>query len=323
MNFDDQKKDWDDLLFVSSAETSQSFLLEKYRKIPVDNATTKSFDNCYPFIYYLDQGKSFFHQAKESPLNIKPILLFYGLVFHLKACLLTVDPNYPDSTSVLAHGVSTRKRKKQNYNYLDDEVKLQKNGLFPHFSSKMFHMKQLEGNKYSIRSLLIEIPELSRLFEKLEGKPFTIPIIKEENKYRLPNQALDFNNMTHSRLLDYLKSKSNYPALISGDENSIYFSIPLENESNSLEVLPFRYHLFDQNYYLIKQKSELSFFNELMIHYLLLYHLSMIARYEIEWWSELIYQKPGVEYPIIIQYLQIAIMKCPYLINQFLFSNLK
>ena len=63
-------------------------------------------------------------------LLIQPILLFYGFVHLIKACLLQQDPCYPENTSVFAHGVTTRKRKKQQYEFLKDEVKFQKNGLF-------------------------------------------------------------------------------------------------------------------------------------------------------------------------------------------------
>ncbi|MEM5590682.1 YaaC family protein [Niallia circulans] len=72
---------------------------------------SKSYQNCYPFMYFLEHGKLYYHQAINAPMSIQPILLFYGLVHLIKACLLTIDPNYPNSTSVLAHGVSTRKLK--------------------------------------------------------------------------------------------------------------------------------------------------------------------------------------------------------------------
>ena len=43
---------------------------------------------------------------------------------------------------------------------------------------------------------------------------------------------------------------------------------------------------------------------ELISHYLLLYNLSMIARYETEWWSELFKTIPNDDYPTIIQFLK-------------------
>ena len=95
----------------------------------------------------MEHAQIYYKQAADSPLLIQPILLFYGFVHLIKACLLTIDPNYPENTSVLAHGVSTRKRKKQQYEFLKDEVKFQKNGLFPCMLENMFNIKHLEGDK--------------------------------------------------------------------------------------------------------------------------------------------------------------------------------
>ncbi len=84
-----------------------------------------AFKNSERFIFFIKHAESFYKQASLSPLEIKPILLFYGMSQLLKACLLTTDPSYPSHASVLAHGVTARKRKKQNYSFRDDEVKVQ------------------------------------------------------------------------------------------------------------------------------------------------------------------------------------------------------
>ncbi|WP_418922207.1 YaaC family protein, partial [Bacillus thuringiensis] len=124
----------------------------------------KSFENCYPFIYYLEHGKNYYELYKKAPFSIQPMLLFYGISQLFKACLLTIDPNYPESTTVLAHGVTTRKRKKQGYQFLEDEVKIQKNGLFTHVAEQLFHMKHLEAEKFNMLELMGNIPELQNLF---------------------------------------------------------------------------------------------------------------------------------------------------------------
>ena len=100
-----------------SASSSQLFLRKCYSQLHIAEAEQKSYQNCYPFIYYLEHAKTYYEQANLSPLSIKPILIFYGFAQLLKACLLTIDPNYPESTSLLAHGVTTRKRKNNNMNF--------------------------------------------------------------------------------------------------------------------------------------------------------------------------------------------------------------
>ena len=76
--------------------------------------------------------------------------------------MLTIDPNYPSTTAV-AHGVSSRKRKKQRYHFLEDEVKIQKNGLFSHVAEQLFHIKPLEAEKFNMLELMGNIPELQNL----------------------------------------------------------------------------------------------------------------------------------------------------------------
>ncbi|WP_062350952.1 YaaC family protein [Bacillus kwashiorkori] len=323
MNYINSDKFSNDLLVISSAETARNFLTERYINYRFENTTEKSFNNCYPFIYYIEHGKDFFEQAKRSPLTMKPILLFYGFVFFIKACLLTVDPYYPETTSVLAHGVTTRKKKKQQYDFLKDEVKIQKSGLFPHFSKKMFHMEQLEGKKITVGDLLQQVPELMDFFKHYERIASFSIVEQKGNTIILPDKILDIFKMTKNRFAQFLANKSNIKIDIQLDNNITEINLKL-NKSNTnypIEILPLRYYLEKDTYLFANFHKEFCFFHELMIHYLILYHLSMIARYEIEWWAELIHHKSTFDYSIISLYLNIAMDKCLFLINQFLFNE--
>lgn len=138
MEMFDYKNISNKFIVFHSADTAQQLLYRCYVKQEREDAVQKSYTNCYPFLYYLEHGQNFYSTARHAPLSIKPVLLFYGMVQLLKACLLTVDADYPESTSVLAHGVSTRKRKKQGYEFLDDEVKVQKTDCSLIFLKKCF-----------------------------------------------------------------------------------------------------------------------------------------------------------------------------------------
>ena len=235
---------------------------------------------------------------------------------------MTVNPDYPESSTVLAHGVTTRKRKKQNYEYLKDEVKVQRNGLFPHFSEKMFQIKQTIGEKFSIESLLKEIPELMTFFQRWEKQTNVLKIKKAGDEFIIPTEIPEFFNMDIEVFQNHMKQVNNTISLSFEEINNGTFKVRLNGQKNTCrEIVPFRYHIKDQLLYFLKNKMKknLSFFPELLIHYLVLYHLSMLARYEIEWWSEILHQKHSIEYPLIIHYLSISLQKIPILINQFLF----
>lgn len=314
-------KEWNSFTLFFSAEYTQSFLKKCYRKLGLEDPDIKSFENCYPFMYYLEHGKLYYEQAEKSPLAIQPIMLFYGLVHLIKACILTVEPDYPETTSVLAHGVSTRKRKKQQYSFIDDEVKFQKNGLFPLMAEKMFHMKQLEGEKATMGEILDLLPELSGLFYSLKLKQNFEEVHwdQETGRYTLPGSILDHFHMTGNRFKEFFQSKSAMPVTFHPDRQSrIVFDTPLEETA---EPLPIRFNLEDRQYVFPLNRGELFLFPELLLHYLLLYNLSMIARYETEWWSELLKMMPNEDYPLIQGFLLSTVKKGPYLVFQYLMNK--
>jgi len=311
---DIQYKDWKSFTSFFSAEYCQAFLKKCYIKGGVENPEQKSYENGYAFLYYLEHGQIYYEQAEKSPLILKPILLFYGLVHLTKACILTIDPAYPETTAVLAHGVSTRKRKKQNYLFFQDEVKIQKNGLFPYMSEKMFHVKQLEGEKVIMEELLQLIPELDDLFFLNGGKRTFTKLHRQGEQLIFPEFVLDHFHMTDSRFKEFFSSKVTNGVEFS--EEGLSFAY--DDKIHGGGISPLKFNLENHSYSLPLNKGNLFNFPELLIHYLLLYNLSMIARYETEWWSELTKMMPNRDYPFIDTFLGITMKKGPFLIYQYL-----
>ncbi|NMD72779.1 hypothetical protein HHO41_21385 [Bacillus sp. DNRA2] len=318
-------KDLNSYKIFFSASFTQSFLKNCYLKQNINDSDKKSYQNCYPFMYYLEHGMVYYQQAEHSPLIIQPILLFYGFVHLVKACILTRDPSYPETTSVLAHGVSSRKRKKQQYCFLEDDVRIQKTGLFPYMSDQLFHMKQLEGDKVLMEDLLSNIPELNQLFYQLEGKKtFTKADRHHYNQFTISAKVLDTFYMTQNRFEDFLRGKFKESFSVKQREGEL-LQVEL-NRHNLLtgdEALPFRFNISEKQYYFPLSKDGLFQFPEILIHYLLLYNLSMIARYETEWWSELMKMMSNNDYPFIQAFLEVTLVKGPFLIYQYLTAELR
>lgn len=308
---------WSHFSIYFSADYSRQFLKKCYQQKAIESADQKSFENCYSFIYYLEHGKLYYEQAANSPIQIRPILLFYGLVHLIKACILTVNPEYPETTTVLAHGLSTRKRKKQQYSFFDDEVKFQKHGLFPLMADKMFHMKQLEGDKVKMGEVLEFIPELSPLFLNIFQKPTFLKVDSKMDSYSLPESILDVYHMTENRFIDFFKGKAMVPIRnCHYSEGKIIFQL---EGINAKEPTPLKYHLEGHHYsFPLRRDRTMFLFPELLLHYLLLYNLGMIARYEVDWWSELTKMMPNEDFPFIESFLGITLTKGPYLIYQYL-----
>ncbi|GKU85276.1 YaaC family protein [Niallia sp. NCCP-28] len=312
-------KDLESFNCFFSAEYVQNFLKKCYKRLNMQDVEKKSYQNCYPFIYFLEQGKLYYQQASISPLSIQPLLVFYGYVHLLKACLLTIDPSYPSTTSVLAHGVSTRKRKKQQYLFFQDEVKIQKNGLFTYMAEKMFSTKSLEGEKVKMEELFRQIPELTNLFKIMNGNDLYLPVTINNTTISIPIQILDTYFMNLNGFKHYLEQKNQ--ALIM-DINANRHIITINYNELPYSMEPLKYNICTKNYYISIMKEGSAFFPEILSHYLILYNLSMIARYEIEWWSELLKTTPNQDFPFIESFLSISIQKGPYLIYRFLEKNM-
>ena len=302
---------WNRFLPFSSIDFTQSFLREIYEKKGHEEPLSKSYKNGDSFCYYIEHGKKFYQQTKHAPYELKPILSFYGATQLLKACLLTVDPDYPQNAAVLAHGVSSRKRKKSRYEFMQDTVHIQKSGLFSFAGEKLFSMESLEGAKLKMVELLNKVPELNALYEKIYQRPFCYLTKQQENGiYAVSKEILDTLQMTEDRFYHFL---GDFIQPVKEDDfNKLYFHIT--DQSLFLSDM-------ENNKYLPAQKHGYLQIPELLVHYLVLYNLSMIARYETEWWSILHFERTSTDLPFILAFLDITERKFPMMIADWLFDT--
>ncbi|WP_102026150.1 YaaC family protein [Salirhabdus sp. Marseille-P4669] len=297
----------------------QNYLLNCYQQQKITDYDRLSYQNAEQFIYYIEHAEVYFEQSKLAPISIKPVLLFYGMNQLIKACLLTKRPHYPENTKLLAHGVSTRKRKKQSYRFLQDEIKIQQYGLFPYFSNHLFHIGQFPTDKFSMDSLLIRIPELRQLFS-FQNRNVQIEVGSDVDvKMRVPLQLLIKWHMTEGRFIE--KLKQSVPAIKTTYTKEPYLVIELEQPLKPFESNLITSHSHNNQYYLCTYKQAFFPLHEAMIHYLILYNLSMICRYETEWWGDLLHTYASDDYAYIVQFLKIAEYKTPMLLGSYLIKQ--
>lgn len=60
---------------------------------------------------------------------------------------------------------------------------------------------------------------------------------------------------------------------------------------------------------------------EILSHFLLLYNLSMICRYEAEWWGEVLFSFSSNDRPFIDTFLSCVQEKTPMLVEKLLYSE--
>lgn len=305
--------------YLQSQQSAQDYLFRCYKQLHDVDAERKSYENCNVFMYCLNHGLEYYRAGDKVNIVLKPVMYFYGMAHLLKACLLINRPDYPESTSVLAHGVSTRKRKKKDYNFLEDEVKVQFKGLFPYFTEHLFHIKKLPFEKITMNALLRLLPELIPYYD-FEQNTSLVRVGKVGGStLNIPKLLCDQYHMTENALLN--KITPYVPSIRETRQEVDHIIIDLK-EALSHTTSPFQVDLHNNMY--LPTDRELFFpISEVMVHYLLLYNLSMLSRYEAEWWGELLASKPDKDYPFISSFLDITQIKIPMIISKYLLNKIE
>lgn len=205
---------------------------------------------------------------------------------------------------------------------------MQKNGLFTHIAEQLFHMKHLEAEKFNMLDLMGNIPELQNLF-RYSQRGATLYKIDSTNTNELSFSVniLDRLHMTAERFSRYIESTCKHlsiqhvPGKTSG--SNLLFTAPIQSW-NPIYSTPLYYEYLADAYYLpitTDPRNPKPVLPELLVHYLLLYNLSMISRYETDWWYDLLGSYGSEDYPFIYQFLTISAQKIPYYISSFLLTE--
>lgn len=306
--------------YLTSQQTAQVYLQSCYEKINEQDVESKSYQNYHALLYYLDHGRKFYEIGDKVDLFAKPVLYFYGLTHLIKACLLTRRPYYPETTVLLSHGVTSRKRKKRNYTFLTDEVKVQVNGLFPYFSKHLYSINPVPFEKIPMVDLFSLIPEMQTFFSFQGTEKMVVVGTVESKVLQFPTTILDHYHVTKDSFLKRIKPYISKVKHV--EELKSVMNVQLDKKIESFNG-PFYKHVDDHRIFFPLSREHFLPISDVMIHYLLLYNLSMLCRYEAEWWGDLLSSKPEIDYPFIVQFLDITAKKIPKILEDELYNFIK
>ncbi|MFB5663531.1 YaaC family protein [Alteribacillus sp. HJP-4] len=290
------------LLFLESGELVHENLLVQYKKLKISEAERFAYRNASVIHSEWKLGMIFWNEGQCAPLPTKPLLLFYGLSHFLKAAALYHDPHYPSSSEVLAHGITTRKRKRRDYSFLQDEIKVQKNGFYPYFAASMFHMKHRIGESWAMRDMLVEFSKLLPVF-------ISLPADRQPPKIDLNEKSLLISAALS------LKQKQALSAWLTKDERTVLGITETKGMCRVHISKPVSSSLFlnDKGNYYLNYSMDRIHLPELCMHYCLLFNLSILCRYEAEWWSDFIHHQENPDFPVIRYYMNTITAEVPRL----------
>ena len=170
--------DWYEVKFLESPVNLKGFIKESIGRDPSTNIATE-ISTC------LQQGRLFFEAAKNAPLEIKPLQLFYGVVGFSKAL---TSARKIISTSALSQAHGLKDRSESNARLKALKVAIGSKGTFQHFNDSICDLESvnyfgkenetlkiyrntrksnlLVGKVLSLKTILSKIPSLSEMYKK-------------------------------------------------------------------------------------------------------------------------------------------------------------
>ncbi|MBA4541945.1 MULTISPECIES: YaaC family protein [Thermoactinomyces] len=322
----------DQYFLLANEKSAQRFLLNAYQKSGTPQPEKMAFRNAAAFSAYIRQALSIFRPGREENIWMQPVLDYYGMMSLIKAWILTRVPDYPQNTSVLRHGLSTRKRKRESYRLLEDEVRIQKEGLYPLVAGLLGNPPDA-GDSYRLKTLFSFLSDLSASYERIMGETPLIPVTvgrqtslyaDEAMPLEIAETVLDRIHLTPeafvSRLNHYSKGalfSLGTPVIRSG-LLQLRWSHPDVRHVNDWEKgfhHPWFYEDKKGNHYLWFGNDCLGTpVDELLVHFMLLFALSMLCRYEPPLWGEIMLDHTGEEQILVCGLLRLIPRKVPHLV---------
>ncbi|MGD8192603.1 YaaC family protein [Brevibacillus ginsengisoli] len=318
---------WKDYRYLETEPTARKFLCHQYQLQQIAHPDRHAFHQSNRFLYTIKQARAYYQAAQGADLLIKPLLLFYGCINLLKALLISQDPLYPQNTRMLQHGASTRKIKRNPYSLLEDEVRPQKEGLFSVLAIKF--PLPIMSDRYTVHQLFSYLPEMHQDLNRLVEKRYwhKVSLGASHDRYvltfpKVENGMLLYSSETFLDLLNRLLPED-IPARFEDKDLQDYSTSATKTVSFDPVLLPHltRHPLFSkhaENLYFWNHSTDDPPLPKWATHYLLLYLLGMLCRYETAWWGELVLSHSYAEIYLVEQFLRTHEIEFPqYIWNHF------
>ncbi len=315
------RSNWETYRYLETEPTARKYLASKYAQFGIEHPERHAFHQSNRFLYTLKQARAYYHAANYSDLLIKPLLLFYGCINLLKALLISFDPSYPQNSKMLQHGATTRKIKRNPYVLLEDEVRPQKEGLFNVLSKKFRH--PFVNDHYTVYQLFSYLPGLSSDFCKTVERQFwreveltvdrddlilTFPDVADGMLLYSPPTFLDVLNRFSPDNLKFQLASNHLVHHEKAHLKAIRFPRKLQQELSKHPLFSHR----PNGIYFWNYSSEEHPLPDWATHYLLLYLLGMLCRYETAWWGELVLSHSYAEIYLVEQFLLLHELEFPH-----------
>ncbi len=339
----DQEKVWSDFVgleYESAVEDILRQLLEEERldfRNPAHQNRKFLYRYALPYICFsMQQAREYFASARGATLLTKPLLLYYGMMSFVRALITLVSPDFFTDQEDLYHGVKMLDRGPSGYRLADRRLRVARNGLFPQMHTIISGEKTME-TPLTLLDIFTRLPDLYynclyiydlsdedmnciRLVQagvRKEDKEGTMWVqieaeagrtLKPERLPGLLSEA--FQEVNGDRPVHVWVSRTRSGALVEvGKILTQLRELSLDEEKFLICPLP-------------SSKGKQVQFSEVELHYLLMFYLSNIARYQPHLWGELLIGRKTAETLLVRNFIESSEKKFPCLIHTQIFRNI-
>src|SRR5690348_14472239 len=154
--------DWYKCRFLESSENLKPLVQKRFGREP-STAIAREIAAC------LQQGRLFYEAAAHSPVEIRPLQMFYGMVGFAKAVIVAHGLR---SLSTLRRGHGVRDVSPNNCRIADLRAHIDQNGTFHEFNNVVASLTRLSYPDPQIGSATVPVP--SATSEQISGQELSL-----------------------------------------------------------------------------------------------------------------------------------------------------
>jgi YaaC-like Protein len=245
----------------------------------------------------------FTETATLANFAIQPLLRYYALLHGMKTVLYALDLSYPNSSSVLQHGVSVRRTKREAYAWPKESVHVYKEGVLQSFAA--FHEHELPiGSRITVGHLLGYLPGLHHGIAHMYPEYHHVYPVVPASNIGIEHRDICFvpRSIASNRSLTVEEWKASYCACLGISDHNTLLS---EKEPDGLLAIPYP----SARHPWVTHHKQLTYIYdnhplpEWLIHFVVLYTLSALCRYNPTEWSDITLWHNDADAYLIREYL--------------------
>ncbi|MFQ5691505.1 MAG: YaaC family protein [Nitrospinota bacterium] len=339
----DQDKVWTDFVgleYESAVQDILRQLLEQKRLRFRDEANRDTrFLYRYSLPYFcfsMQQAREHFASARGTTLLTKPLLLYYGMMSFMRALITLVSPDFFTDQEDLYHGIKMMDRDRSGYRLAERRVRVARNGLFPQVHA-IVDGKKIRETELSLMEVFTRLPDLYYnclyVYDLTDVEMNCARLIQAGVRKTDVDGTMWVQIEMESPLCD---EPDRLPRLLreafevveDASPVRVWASALRSREINDLAgiLIRLRELSLEDERFLIRPvpstKGEPVQFSELELHYLMMFYLSSIARYQPHLWGELLIGRKTPETLLVRNFIESSEKKFPCLVHHEVFRRI-